>query len=358
MPNGKPLQPERIRRNREDRLMPSKLGTLFATLTFGAALLLGSGAQAQTAPTVMKLATATINDSQHEWMKRFVPLVEEKSGGRIKGEIYPASQLGSNQRMIEGTQFGSIQGYVGPVDFMTGADSRFQVLGAPGLFSSLAHANRTLQDPEFKAAFSELGSSRGLKVVGAFPTGAYVFTTTRPATGFKDLEGKKIRVLASPMQTEQLRALKATPVPMPLSEVLPALQQGALDGAMSTMDVFVPLRYYDTAKYLVGTEHSVLVTGVVVSKTWFDGLPADLQTAVLEAADETTAGIADLVNNVDEEKRKAWVAAGGELVSLSEEQRAELFELMRPIGEQVASRRDEDKQLFDLLRKASEATKQ
>jgi TRAP-type transport system periplasmic protein len=336
--------------------MPSKLGRFFASLAF-TAVLFGAQAQAQTAPTVMKLATATINDSQHEWMKRFVPLVEEKSGGRIKGEIYPASQLGSNQRMVEGTQFGSIQAYVGPVDFMTGVDSRFQMLGAPGLFASLSHANRTLQQPGFKEAFSELGSDKGLKLVGAFPTGAYVFTTTSPAKGFKDLAGRKIRVLASPMQTEQLRALGATPVPMPLSEVLPALQQGALDGAMSTMDVFVPLRYYDTAEYLVGTEHAVLVTGVVLSRIWFDELPADLQDAVVEAAEETTAGIADWVANVDEQKRKAWTEAGGELVGLSEAERKELFELMRPIGEEVAARKPGDKEFFDLLREASEAAR-
>ena len=57
---------------------------------------------------VMKLSTATVNDVQHEWMKRFVTTVEKDSGGRIKGEIYTASQLGSIPRQIEGTQFGSI----------------------------------------------------------------------------------------------------------------------------------------------------------------------------------------------------------------------------------------------------------
>jgi TRAP-type transport system periplasmic protein len=69
---------------------------------------------------VMKLSTATVNDVQHEWMKRFVTAVEKDSGGRIKGEIYTASQLGSIPRQIEGTQFGSIQGWVGPPEFLVG----------------------------------------------------------------------------------------------------------------------------------------------------------------------------------------------------------------------------------------------
>ena len=57
----------------------------------------------------MKLSTATINDTQHEWLKRFAAVVEKDSGGRIKAEIYPASQLGTIPRQIEGVQFGSIQ---------------------------------------------------------------------------------------------------------------------------------------------------------------------------------------------------------------------------------------------------------
>ena len=74
-----------------------------------AALALPPAACAQAASgLVMKLSTATVNDHQHEWMKRFAAAVEKDSGGRIKSEIYPASQLGSIPRQIEGTQFGSI----------------------------------------------------------------------------------------------------------------------------------------------------------------------------------------------------------------------------------------------------------
>ncbi len=59
----------------------------------------------------MKMSLATINDAQHQWVKDFVAAVEKDSGGRIKGEIYPASQLGSIPRQIEGTQFERDQGW-------------------------------------------------------------------------------------------------------------------------------------------------------------------------------------------------------------------------------------------------------
>src|SRR4051794_14513056 len=78
------------------------------------------GACAQGSPIVMKIGTATINDSTHEWAKLFAKHVEQDSGGKIRGEVYPASQLGSSARMIEQTQLGTIQGVVGSPEFMVG----------------------------------------------------------------------------------------------------------------------------------------------------------------------------------------------------------------------------------------------
>jgi hypothetical protein len=77
---------------------------------------------------VMKLATPTFNDVQHEWMKRFAATIETKSQARIKAEIYPASMLGAIPRMIEGTRLGSIQLVVLPPKFFVGVDPRFATL--------------------------------------------------------------------------------------------------------------------------------------------------------------------------------------------------------------------------------------
>src|SRR5579863_8840606 len=114
------------------------------------ALTLGAAQAAEDKTYVMKLGTATINDAQHEWCKRFVAAVEKDSGGRIKGEIYPASQLGPIPREIEGVQFGAIQGYIGPPEFLVGVDVRYEIPSAPGLVNGgIEHGVRITQDPEF-----------------------------------------------------------------------------------------------------------------------------------------------------------------------------------------------------------------
>ena len=94
----------------------------------------------------MKIGTATINETQHQFIKFYKDEVEKASGGRIEVQIYPASQLGPIPREIEGVQLGNIQGYVGPVDFFVGVDPRFGVFSTPMLFRDDANAAKTVHD--------------------------------------------------------------------------------------------------------------------------------------------------------------------------------------------------------------------
>src|ERR1700759_1256002 len=110
----------------------------------------------------MKLSTATRNDPQEEWLKRFAAAVEKDSGGRIKGEIYNASQLGSIPRQIEGTQFGAIQAWIGPPEVLVGIDERYETLSAPGLFKSFDQDAAVISDPQVKDMMLDLGGNKGL----------------------------------------------------------------------------------------------------------------------------------------------------------------------------------------------------
>ena len=122
-----------------------KAGTSAA---FAAAMALAgwtAPASAQTAsPITMKLSTATVNDTQTEWLNCFAAAVEKDSGGRIKGEVYANSQLGSIPRQIEGTQFNAIQVWCGPPEFLVGVDERYEALSAPGEFTSRAQYNKSI----------------------------------------------------------------------------------------------------------------------------------------------------------------------------------------------------------------------
>jgi TRAP-type C4-dicarboxylate transport system substrate-binding protein len=298
---------------------------------------------------VIKLATATLNDAQHEWMKQFAAEAEKNSNGRLKAELYPASQLGAIPRMIEGTQLGSIQIWVGPPEFLVGVDPRFEILGAPGLFQNEQQVVKTITDAEFSKAFLGIGAGKGLIGASLFLTGPTVFDMRAPFRTLADIKGKKVRVLASPFQTEQLVRLGATGVPMTLADVLPALQQGTLDGAMGALPVFSALQYHDSAKYMTETSHSYIASTAWVSKKWFDGLPPDLQSVVLTASKQAGTYAIPWSQDFLVQQRKVWVAKGGEVIALSPAEHAELMEKMSPIGEDIVKTKPELRPLWDML---------
>ncbi len=290
-------------------------------------------AHAQAGKTfAMKLGTATINDTQHEWLKRFAAAVEKDSGGRIKGEIYPASQLGSIPRQIEGVQFGSIQAWIGPPEFLVGVDARYEVLSAPGAFSGTDQAVRVMFDPPVRDMLLGLGANKGLAGIGIVPYGPSSVAARKPLRRLADFKGTKVRVLASPFQLEMIKRMDASPIAMTLADVLPALQQGAIDAALSSLAVYTTMQYQDAAKYVVDVDQPYISSIVVMSKKWLDGLPADLQKVVRDDAASVSKELVPFVKEFYARQRQLWTEHGGEFASLSEADKAAMMEKISSIG--------------------------
>jgi TRAP-type transport system periplasmic protein len=292
-------------------------------------------ASAQDKAITVKLATATLNDSQHEWMKRFAAALEKSARGRVKTELYPASQLGSIPRMIELTQLGSIQVWVGPPEFLVGVDQRFELLSAPGVFQNDQHALKTISDPEFAKAFLAVGAGKGLVGASLFVYGPTAVAMRTPVRSAADFKGRKIRVLASPFQTEQMARLGATGVPLSLSDVLPALQQGTIDGSFTAVQIFTTLHYQDAAKYATETRQSYIFSVAMLSRRWFDGLPADLQAQVMAAAKQAEAEVLPWTTNFIATQRKVWTNMGGELIVLPDADEADVLAKLATVGDNI-----------------------
>src|SRR5215469_11145945 len=127
---------------------------------------------AAAADFVMKFGTATINETQHQFIKFLKEDLEKASGGRIEVQVYPASQLGPIPREIEGVQLGTIQGYIGPVDFFVGVDPRFGVFSAPMVFRDETNAAATVADPDVRKAMFDLVAPKRMVGVTTLSLGA------------------------------------------------------------------------------------------------------------------------------------------------------------------------------------------
>src|SRR6202051_446098 len=298
-------------------------------LTFGAA-------QAQDKTYVMKITLPTINDAPHQFAKDFAALVEKDSGGRIKGEVYPASPLGSIPRMIEGTQFGAIQVATVPPEFFVGVDERFEVMAAPGLAESIEHGQRIAADPQGVKLMLKVGAEKGLHGAGLMMAQRTGTISKTPLRHLADFKGKKLRIFASQFQSVAFDRLGVTPVAMTLGDVLPALQQGAIDGAIAGIGPFVHLHFVDAAKYITEANTPAIFLVIEISQKWYDSLPPDLQQVVDHAGAPASVAINPLALSMYQDQRKAWTDAGGELISLPPNEQAELIKTLSSVGEDVS----------------------
>src|SRR6202140_3871466 len=163
---------------------------LALTLSLGAA-------SAQDKIYTMKITLPTLNDPSYFFAKSYAAALEKDSGGRIKPEIYPASQLGAIPRQIEGTQFGAIQCAVIPPEFFVGVDERYQLMAAPGLAESMQHAQRLAADSAVLRLMLGLGADKGLHGAGLFMNSPSSLIAKIPIRRLADFKGKKIRIFAS-----------------------------------------------------------------------------------------------------------------------------------------------------------------
>jgi TRAP-type transport system periplasmic protein len=324
---------------------------LLSVLTIGSAW-------SQDKTYVMKVTLPTINDAPHQFAKDFAATVEKDSGGRIKAEVYPASQLGSIPRQIEGTQFGAIQVATIPPEFFVGVDERFEVMAAPGLVDSMEHGQRLTADPAVLKLMLGLGAQKGLHGVGLYIAQPSCVISKSAIRHLADFKGKKIRIFASQFQTAAFDRLGATPVAMTLGDVLPALQQGAIDGSVAGIGPFVHLHFNDAARYVTETNQPAIFIIAEVNQKWYESLPKDLQAII----DRDGATVSKSINltalKMYQEQRKAWVDGGGELISLPRDEQATMMQMLESVGEDVSKGKPALHEAYEIVADAAKRTRQ
>jgi TRAP-type C4-dicarboxylate transport system substrate-binding protein len=319
-------------------------------LAVGVAFATGAASTATAQNFTMKFGTATVNEPQHEYIKLYKEEIEQRSGGKIKVEIYPQSQLGPIPRQIEGLQLGTIEAFIGPADFYVGVDKRFGVFSAPILFGDRKNAAATLADAELNKAILALGADKGLVGIGTFAYAQHDYLAKDPIRSFADFKGKKIRVNATPIEREAMARLGATASPMPLNEVLTALQRNVIDGTRSAISIYVTLKYQDVSKLVTVTNDTMLVPVATVSKPWFDKLPADLQKAVMDAGQAAQKRADTFTAEFMAGMPKRWAEVGGEVFVMPEAERAKLVAALKTVGDEVTKDDPPVKAFFERVR--------
>src|SRR5258708_3286725 len=188
----------------------------------------------------------------------------------------------------------------------------------------------------------------------AQPTCGISKTPIRHASDFK---GKKIRIFASQFQSTAFERLGATPVAMTLGDVLPAMQQGAIDGAVTGVGPVTHMHLQDAAKYVTLTNQSAIYLIVEISQKWYDSLPKDLQQLVDKDAAAEAAAIGPWAVDHRMRVEQTWASSGGELINLPADEQSALMKTLGDVGRDVSKTKPALAAAYQIVTEAAQRLK-
>jgi len=306
-----------------------------------AVLLLGlsSLAVAQT-PIVIKFSHVVAADTpKGQAAEKFKQLVEARTGGRVRVEVYPNSQLYKDGEEMEALQLGSVQmlapsmSKFGPMGL-----PEFELFDLPYIFPDRTGLRKVLDGDIGRDLLKRL-ESKGIVGLGFWDNGFKVMSANRPLHAVADFKGLKMRIKSSKVLDAQMRALGALPQVMAFSEVYQALQTGVVDGTENSAPNLWTQKFWEVQKYVALSNHGYDGYAVIANRKFWDGLPADVRTTLEGAMREATAFENEL-SLKENEDAVAKVRATGKcnVYELTPDEQAAWRKALLPVHREMESR--------------------
>jgi tripartite ATP-independent transporter DctP family solute receptor len=279
-----------------------------------------------------------------EAVRHISKLLEERTKGRIKINVFHSAQLGNEKDTIEQTRFGVIdlnRINMAPFNNLIPATN---VPSLPFIFRSVAHMRTVMDGPIGDSILKEF-EKHDLVGLAFYDSGSRSFyNSKRPINTPADMKGMKIRVQQSDMFVALVSALGANATPMAFGEVYSALQTGVIDGAENNWPSYESTKHFEVSKFYSLTEHSLSPEVLVMSKRSFDKLSKEDQEIMKAAAKESVAKMRELWD-AREKASEAKVKAGGAVINAVEKQ--PFIDAMKPVYDKFVT----DAALKDLVAK-------
>lgn len=216
---------------------------------------------------------------------KFAELVNERTNGNVTIKIFPSSQLGNQQKLIESLVFGSIDFAMTTTAVLGQFEPNLMVFGYPYMFENRDHAYKTLDSIGLDVAGNL--ENKGIKMLGFFENGIRHMINNKIAVKTpEDMKGLKMRVMTTPVYVELMKSLGADPTPMSFGEVYSACSTGTVDGLEVPAVHIWQKRFFEVNKYISLTGHTYESEPLTMSmKTW-KKLPAEYQEIILTSAND------------------------------------------------------------------------
>jgi tripartite ATP-independent transporter DctP family solute receptor len=282
--------------------------------TLLAGLLLATGCGAESGVTVVKLGHGLdASHSVHRAMVAMAEDVDRRSNGRMRIDIYPSEQLGTERQLLELLQIGSVGMTKVSAAVLENFAPEFQALSLPYIFRDEAHHFAVLDGPIGRELLLGLEPYR-LRGLTFYDAGSRSFyTKERPVSTPDDLAGLKLRTQESAVAMNMVRGLGGSPTPIAWGELYSALQQGIVDGAENNPPSFHLSGHYEIARYYALNEHTRVPDVLLISGAVWSALDEQERSWLGEAVAGSTALQRQLWRESVDEALAAVQAAGVEV---------------------------------------------
>ena len=241
--------------------------------------------------------------------KKFAELVNERTKGRIKIEVFPSSQLGEEKAVIEQVQLGAIEFTRVSSSPLAEFNKAFGVFSLPYIFDNDAHVWKFLNSEAGTKMLDGLEKSK-MKGLAYYSSGSRNFYTKKPVTSVEDLKGLKIRVQQNKINMDLISALGASATPMPYGEVFSGLQTGVIDGAENNSPSYLTANHYQAVKNFILDGHQRVPEVLLISKVTWDKLSEEDRKIIKQAAIDSVATQREIWDKFEKESLDKLKASG------------------------------------------------
>lgn len=221
--------------------------------------------------------------------QKFKKLVEEKSDGKMKVNVYGDGSLGNEDELVDQTMTGTIQMTTVAADSsLSNTMPEMNLFGIPYLFDSKKDVYTKLDGKPGKDLL-ELAKKKDMKGLGYWEVGFRHFTNKkREIKHPEDMENLKLRVQSAKVWNEHLKTLNAIPTPISFSELYSALDQGVVDGQENPLPTIYSQKLFEVQRYISLTNHTYTPAVVLMNDDYYNQLTKKEKQIVNESIVEST----------------------------------------------------------------------